>query len=85
MTNLRWGGQEAPENRSEGVGIQLLQRDLWAKFHSLTTEMIITKNGRCGMKENVVVVASVTVHVVFVCLMFCLHCVPVTNYSSWLL
>ncbi|XP_050722816.1 T-box transcription factor TBX10-like isoform X1 [Eriocheir sinensis] len=44
--NLRWAEQEGPENRCEGVGIQLLQRDLWTKFHSLTTEMIITKNGR---------------------------------------
>ncbi|KAG0712267.1 T-box transcription factor TBX18 [Chionoecetes opilio] len=46
MTNLRWKGQEGAESQAEGVAIQLMHRDLWAKFHSLTTEMIITKNGR---------------------------------------
>ncbi|XP_045620674.2 T-box transcription factor TBX22 [Procambarus clarkii] len=29
-----------------GVSIELLQPDLWTRFHSLSTEMIITKNGR---------------------------------------
>ncbi|CAL4139710.1 unnamed protein product, partial [Meganyctiphanes norvegica] len=29
-----------------GVTVQLLQQDLWNRFHTMGTEMIITKNGR---------------------------------------
>jgi len=29
-----------------GITVTLLSRDLWAKFHQETTEMIITKAGR---------------------------------------
>ncbi|XP_047501835.1 eomesodermin homolog [Penaeus chinensis] len=44
---VRWVGPEAVGSQGDGdVSIHLLQQDLWAKFHSLGTEMIITKNGR---------------------------------------
>ncbi|XP_042855509.1 T-box transcription factor TBX20-like [Penaeus japonicus] len=44
---VRWVGSESAGSKGEGeVSIHLLQQDLWAKFHSLGTEMIITKNGR---------------------------------------
>ncbi|XP_063598001.1 T-box transcription factor TBX1-like [Penaeus indicus] len=44
---VRWVGPEAAASQGDGdVSIHLLQQDLWAKFHSLGTEMIITKNGR---------------------------------------
>ena len=31
---------------SNGIKVTLHERDLWAKFHAETTEMIITKAGR---------------------------------------
>lgn len=44
---VRWVGPETVGSKGDGdISIHLLQQDLWAKFHSLGTEMIITKNGR---------------------------------------
>jgi hypothetical protein len=33
-------------NHDENINVTLENRDLWNKFHSLGTEMIITKTGR---------------------------------------
>lgn len=34
------------EHRDKNIKITLENRDLWTKFHSFGTEMIITKSGR---------------------------------------
>ena len=41
---LGHGQREHP--RDKNIKIRLENRDLWQKFHSLGTEMIITKTGR---------------------------------------
>ena len=43
-----------------GITVTLHNRDLWAKFHRETTEMIITKAGRyAGMHSGVVLPLAV--------------------------
>nr|XP_053632000.1 T-box transcription factor TBX20-like [Cherax quadricarinatus] len=45
--SLGWrDGEGVDDGCGGGVSMQLLQYDLWTKFHNLSTEMIITKNGR---------------------------------------
>ncbi|GFO08954.1 T-box transcription factor tbx2 [Plakobranchus ocellatus] len=40
------GGQNSSDAVDKNIKVTLDNRDLWGKFHSLGTEMIITKTGR---------------------------------------
>ena len=44
----------AESTSPSGATVILHHRDLWAKFHKATTEMIITKAGRCVLNMPIV-------------------------------
>jgi brachyury protein len=39
-------GEDYYTLEGEKIVVQLQEADLWSKFHTLTNEMIVTKNGR---------------------------------------
>ena len=51
-TSVLWSDSKMMENKNlksdsgENIGVALQEPELWDKFHKLTNEMIVTKNGR---------------------------------------